>query len=81
MSYLLQINTSVWCSMDNVRQCLLYLSDWQLILDFSHLLLGALHVKLCLHVKVEYHANENPSKNSEKDSICWSTVNVSNNKK
>ncbi len=31
-------------------------------------------------VKVEYHANEK-LQNSEKNSICWSKVNVSNNKK
>ncbi len=30
-------------------------------------------------IKVEYHANENPLKNSEKISICWSKLNVSNN--
>ncbi len=30
------------------------------------------------YVKVEYHVNENPLKNSEK-SICWSKVDVSNN--
>ncbi len=29
--------------------------------------------------KVEYHANENPLKHSEKNSICWSKVNVSIN--
>ncbi len=38
----------------------------------------------CLHVlclfKVEYHANENPLKYSDKNSICWSKVNVSNKK-
>ncbi len=32
-------------------------------------------------LKVEYHANENPLKDSEKNSICWSKVNVYNNKK
>ncbi len=32
-------------------------------------------------LKVEFHANENPLNNSEKNSICWSKVNVSNNKK
>ncbi len=32
-------------------------------------------------VKVEYHANENPLKYSEKNSIYWSTINVSNNQK
>ncbi len=32
-------------------------------------------------VKVEYHANENPLKNSEQNSICWSNINVSNNEK
>ncbi len=31
--------------------------------------------------KVEYHANENPLKNSEKHGMCWSKVNVSNNNK
>ncbi len=33
--------------------------------------------------KVEYHANENPLKISEKNNIyiCWSNVNVSNNQK
>ncbi len=30
-------------------------------------------------IKVEYHANENPLKYSEKNSICWSKVNVTNN--
>ncbi len=34
-----------------------------------------------LNIKVEYHANENPLKNSEKNSISWSKVNVSNNQK
>ncbi len=28
--------------------------------------------------KVEYHANRNPLTNSEKISICWSKVNISN---
>ncbi len=32
-------------------------------------------------IKVEYHANENPLKKSEKISICLSKVNVSNNEK
>ncbi len=32
-------------------------------------------------VKVKYHANENPLKCSEKNSICWSKINVSNNEK
>ncbi len=31
--------------------------------------------------KVEYHANEYPLKNSEKNNICWWKVNVSNNQK
>ncbi len=31
--------------------------------------------------KGEYHTNENPLKNSEKNSIFWSKVNVSNNQK
>ncbi len=32
--------------------------------------------------KVEYHANENPLKNSEKNDICcWLKVNISNNQK
>ncbi len=30
-------------------------------------------------LKFEYHADENPIKNAEKNSICWSKVNVSNN--
>ncbi len=30
-------------------------------------------------LKVEYHANENPLKNSEKIAICCWKVNVSNN--
>ncbi len=34
----------------------------------------------CL-LKVEYHANENPLQNSEKNSICWSKINVSDNQK
>ncbi len=32
-------------------------------------------------LKVEYHAYENPLKNYDKNSICWSTANVSNNQK
>ncbi len=32
-------------------------------------------------IKVEYHANENPLKKSENNSICWSKVNVSNYQK
>ncbi len=32
-------------------------------------------------VKVEYHVNENPLTNSEKNGICWLKVNVSNNQK
>ncbi len=33
------------------------------------------------YVKVEYHTNENPLKNSEKDTTCWlKKVNVSNKK-
>ncbi len=32
-------------------------------------------------IKVEYHANENPLNNSEKNSICCSKVYISNNKK
>ncbi len=32
-------------------------------------------------LKVEYHANENPLKKSEKNSIRWWKVNVSNNEK
>ncbi len=32
-------------------------------------------------VKVEYDANENSLENSEKNSICWSKFNVSNNQK
>ncbi len=31
--------------------------------------------------KVEYHANENPLQISEKNSICLSKANVSNNRK
>ncbi len=31
------------------------------------------------NVKVDYHSNENPLKISEKNSICWSKVIVSNN--
>ncbi len=34
---------------------------------------------LHLFIQVEYHANENPLKNSEKNSMCWSKVNLSNN--
>ncbi len=32
-------------------------------------------------IKVEYHADENPLKNSEEINIWWSKVNVSNNQK
>ncbi len=32
-------------------------------------------------IKVEYHANDNSLKNSEKNCICWTKVNVSNNRK
>ncbi len=35
---------------------------------------------ICL-INVEYHANENPLKNSGKNSICWSKINLSNNQK
>ncbi len=31
--------------------------------------------------KVEYHANENPSTNSEQNCLCWSKVNASNNRR
>ncbi len=46
-------------------------------------LAGMCHWSGCLAIciKVEYHANENPLKYSEKDNICWSKVNVSNNQK
>ncbi len=32
-------------------------------------------------LKVEYYANENPLKMSEKNNVCWWKVNVSNNEK
>ncbi len=34
-----------------------------------------------MYIKVEYHAKENPLTSSEKNSICWPKVNVSNNPK
>ncbi len=32
-------------------------------------------------LKLEYHANAKPLENSEKNSMCWSKVNVLNNEK
>ncbi len=40
-------------------------------------------INICLD-KVEYHANaeyDNPLKNLEKNSMCWSNVTLSNNEK
>ncbi len=37
-----------------------------------------------LHIKVEYHAGaeyQNLLKNSEKNSMCWSKITLSNNEK
>ncbi len=36
-------------------------------------------LKKTINIKIEYDANENPLNNSEKNNICLSKVNVSNN--
>ncbi len=72
-------STYVYCVVCYCVKCCIFnctpLHSWRFLTPNG---LQALFTPKNFFLKVEYHANENPLQKIEKNSICWSKVNVSN---